>query len=553
MLIDTNPVVASEFSAKWWIKNIVTNIHADGRVISPENSLAHYAFSNYVTKQAVREQTRQQVSITTKHDADINVPQLDGSVSTVTQGGLPLIEGESVLIEAIEATNPILYPTDFTNAAWTKRGASSAVVSSMAAPKAGQFMDLVTFGASGVDDVYQSVVGVYSVSTKLSPCFYINKGNATGIIDIRQPNGGALYGKWGLDLDQLGSETVCINEFHSAITIAVPFLSNPSGNGGLQFAARTGTKSVYLWGANVKEEDYPSSVILNTSTPETRDPVIAEIDTKSELGVLLETPENSTVYCLSGDITTGDGELTYLNGVRESPFSLLFTGSVAVKYLNAATANQVGAVITCASGDIVRITAVSPANQWNLELLSGTLDSAATSLRNDPFSINWNRSSYPEATKEADVLALRQAAGDTGSFPAVVPWAGSGWKLTFDMEFQTDHPSINTTFTETRYDTNNRIYLARVTVGNFFSQITTSDGSFAMSNIDGAPMENGDRFTFAITYNGAKFTSQVDSGLAAEKAATGTFIWEDVLHIASNHFGTQFENMKVYSLTYEEL
>lgn len=150
--------------------------------------------------------------------------------------------------------NLIVQSQAIDDAAWTKRGVVAVTPNATAAPDGTLTADLISgVNVAGVDDFFNAgYVGVTAApNIRYTPSFYIKRVSTVGTLQIGNPSNGNTLGQWRIDLSLLSNGWERITESHPAVTIVVPFMSSPTGNGvGMLFnASAGGPLSFYLWGA----------------------------------------------------------------------------------------------------------------------------------------------------------------------------------------------------------------------------------------------------------------------------------------------------------------
>jgi hypothetical protein len=130
--------------------------------------------------------------------------------------------------------NEMSDPDDLT--AWTSRG-------SVAITYTDGHSEVRSLGASGVSDVYKSILSVAGGIQRFEPSFWLRTVSSSGTLIVKNSTSGA--GRWNIDLSLVSSSAFeVINRNHPSVSIVAEFSSNSSGHTGLQFYADSGSLDV---------------------------------------------------------------------------------------------------------------------------------------------------------------------------------------------------------------------------------------------------------------------------------------------------------------------
>ena len=121
--------------------------------------------------------------------------------------------------------------------AWAVRGVSTATISALAdGPDLTADYSLIrNIGASGVNDVFDSLGPNFVNDERLEPSMMIRRVSLTGVLELRNSSGGSL-GLWELDLSLLADGWLWITREHQAVTIINEFVASGTGSAGFQFS-----------------------------------------------------------------------------------------------------------------------------------------------------------------------------------------------------------------------------------------------------------------------------------------------------------------------------
>ncbi|MDA9272115.1 hypothetical protein N9Q05_01860 [bacterium] len=212
----------------------------------------------------------------------------DGFIETVASGDsrldYPLIDGvvngcPSVLLEP-QRTNLVTYSEDFSNAYWTKTGASvvsDAAISPDGSLNADKLVEDTTTGNHNIS----RTGGFFPIGTH-TLSFYAKKGENNYILfgnssanDLASfdLNTGSIFST-DVDLDNSSIESFPNGWYRCSITItritAANFGLYMSKDGSTRSYAGDGTSGVYIYGAQLEEGSYPTSYIPTNGTAVTR-------------------------------------------------------------------------------------------------------------------------------------------------------------------------------------------------------------------------------------------------------------------------------------------
>lgn len=167
------------------------------------------------------------------------------------------------------STNLLLWGSDFTNAAWTKRGTSSAAMTATNRQGTPNSCSDVTVGTTaGPNDIfYTTALSGLGANTVVSPSFWFKKASSSGILFLANANNAS---QWNINLALIGTGWERITATHPSVTVLTPYTASAGGQVAWQMYAASGTISFAIERAQIEVLPYSTSEIPTTSVTVTR-------------------------------------------------------------------------------------------------------------------------------------------------------------------------------------------------------------------------------------------------------------------------------------------
>ena len=133
----------------------------------------------------------------------------------------------------VAQTNRVTYPSDLSNAAWTKLGSATATAGYDA--QIGTYTRVAGLAAAGANDVSITASG-FTNDSRIEVALLLRAVTTSGLFRVRHPSSTA-NGSWDIDLAQVSTTRFeRIDRFHPAVTINTEFTATAAGAGGVLLA-----------------------------------------------------------------------------------------------------------------------------------------------------------------------------------------------------------------------------------------------------------------------------------------------------------------------------
>ncbi len=412
----------------------------------PSDALVYYSFDY-----GIIEWVNQQTSLLTERDADKNVIQSgSGYVKTYSAGEAGLDAGVGDLIEGA-ATNLMPYSSDSDQWDLINSGVATVPVVTKDFGEIGTTriqMDLN--GGTDSADFSQFRDGtVLGATIGLEYCLSFQMKLNSGVsadINVLITSTSTI------------SNNITVTDNWQEFSVCYTAISEGSANGIQLRGHLSNADSVDLLikmndtdentGFQLEQASNKSSFIYTNGAAATRDQDISTIDTLLEMGAFLETPENSTITPMLGNLTSGN----IVNGVNTVSQQMTFVGSGDPgKYITLLVSAMDGAVFSVFGTDSKVKFVFNNTSTFDYILISGDANDFQYPAE---ISINWNRSTLTEA----EVITLRTTAGDSNVWDAAVSWPTNNFKITHRFTYEGyDNSSFPRLFT-LEFDTTNTYF-----------------------------------------------------------------------------------------------
>lgn len=282
-----------------------------------------------------------------------------GAASTIDANSRPFVPGyktprfyhvagalKGLLLEP-QRKNWIIYASDLTNAAWTKRGTCAAAQNLTGPDGIANSATTLSGIDTGTNDCYQYATIAAADGTRTEPCVWLYKITATGTLSLLNPQNSA-NGNWSINLASLSSGWNRITRSHSAVTVVAEFtiLSNTTG---VHFRALSGAPlSVGVWCA---QDEGTTTVLSSQSIPTTSSTVTRSADSLSFAHNAV--PQAQTWYAKFVDLGVGGGTQVIAGigdaGLNSPYFALLTDGAGGYYVTHYGAANRSTTAVGAAS------------------------------------------------------------------------------------------------------------------------------------------------------------------------------------------------------------